>query len=135
MFLRFYHFSISFLAKSCYNLHSMHLYVMSKFLTKSCFITEKVVIICCQLFEMNVFHGVRGGGVTWKFGNFRLIWKGWIEKICYFRGTQNLSGELWPSRRPCIWKISHSLYDNQYDGWIRFDIMIFENGESFGVLC
>ena len=40
----------------------MHLYVMSKFLTKSCFITEKVVIICCQLFEINVFHGEGGGG-------------------------------------------------------------------------
>ena len=60
----------------------MHLYIMSQFLTKSCFITEKVVIICCQLFEINAFLGVRGGGggggggggeVTWKFGNFRLI--------------------------------------------------------------
>ena len=78
-------------------IHSMHLYVMSQFLTKSFFFIEKVVIICCQLFEINVFHGVRGEGeVTWKFGNFRLIWKGWIEKICCFRGTQNLSGELWP---------------------------------------
>ena len=75
MFLRFYHFSISFLAKSCYNLHSMHLYVMSKFLTKSCFITEKVVIICCQLFEMNVFHGVRGGGLP---GNLEIL--DWFEK-------------------------------------------------------
>ena len=32
-------------------------------------------------------------------------------------------------------EISHFLYDSLYDGKIRFGIMIFENGESFEMLC
>ena len=59
----------------------MHLYIMSQFLTKSCFITEKVVIICCQLFEINAFLDVRGGGGGGG-GGFRgnLEFLGWFEK-------------------------------------------------------
>ena len=80
-----------------------------------------------------------GGGGVGRGGEFPEIlgWfiKGGADKICCFRvGTQNLREQLWPSRWPCIWKISYPLHDNLYDGYIRFGMTIFENVKSFEIL-
>ena len=71
----------------------------------------------CQLYKIQTFHGVRPlpilGGDLKVLDSYK---KGGAEKICYFRGDPKSTGESWPLRTPCIWKISHFLYDNLYDG-------------------